>query len=108
MIVITARLPAKPGRFEDGKKAAKALREASLGKPGMVVYEFFADEEGQAMIVTEAYVDCQSLLNHAATADFGPLLDGLQVESITFHGEATPEAVALVTHYAPATFYPPL
>jgi quinol monooxygenase YgiN len=88
-IIIRGEFPIQPGKAEAGKEAARVLRERVLREDeGVTLYEFFVDESGKTMAITEVYRDEPSLMNHIAASDFTRLSETLDFAraKIQIHG----------------------
>lgn len=89
MIVIRGEFPIQPGKTEQGKAAARALRERVLREDkGVTLYEFFIDEANKTMAITEGYIDEPSLMSHIDASDFTQLFQTLDFAKgkIQIHG----------------------
>jgi quinol monooxygenase YgiN len=106
MIVIRAIAPAKPGRWEAAKSAAAALRADAQTKPGVLLYNFAADEDHQTLVVTEGYSDSDALIAHIHGSDFSAFGAAVDVTRIEVHGKLGPEAEDLISAWGPVTALP--
>lgn len=89
MIVIRGQFPIQAGKVEQGKAAARTLRERVLREDqGVTLYEFFIDESNRTLAITEAYVDEPSLMQHIDASDFRQLFETLDFAAgkIQIHG----------------------
>jgi quinol monooxygenase YgiN len=106
VIVIRATVPAKPGYWEAAKAAAAALRIEAQTKPGVIAYDFAADEEHQTLIANEVYTDPDALVGHIRSADFTAFGAAVEVTRIEVYGKLTPEAEILVGAWGPISALP--
>jgi quinol monooxygenase YgiN len=106
MIVITATIAAKPGKWEEAKAAAAGLRTGALASATPPrVYNFFVDEDAQRLHVVEVYDSPDNLQEHLSGADFGAFGAAVEVLDIQFRGEAPASITDFVKTWAPVSFY---
>ena len=54
----------KPGRLEDFKSAAAALRELSSTEPGTLRYDWYISRDGTRQITLEEFADSDAFIAH--------------------------------------------
>ena len=96
-IMIRGEFPIHPGKLDQAKAAAHSLHERVLREDkGVLLYEFFVDDAGQTMAITEAYVDEPSLLNHINASDFTQIFATLDFSqaNLQIHGALSADMLA--------------
>ena len=110
-IVIRGQFPFLPGKADQAKAAAQALRERTLREDkGMVLYEFFVDESNLTLAVTEAYADEAALVNHLAASDFTNLFSNVDMSkgSLQIHGNPSSEMRKTLGEFGPYQLFLPV
>ena len=108
-IVVKGVLKVRPGQLDDAKDAARDQRAKTLGKPGVVTYEFFADDATQRLLMIEIYEDSDAMLNHIATASFDRLLNLVDIELLEMFGDPSPVLETTLNGFeSPLAVYRPL
>ncbi|MCU1461705.1 MAG: hypothetical protein JWO37_1780 [Acidimicrobiales bacterium] len=105
-ITIKGVLSARPGRFEDAKAAAYEQWSKTLGKPGVLAYQFFTDGSSERLLMIEMYEDSDAMLNHMATASFDRLLETVDIGVLEVFGDPSEQLEATLKSFdAPVTVY---
>lgn len=84
----------KPGRLEDFKSAAAALRELSSTEPGTLRYDWYISPDGTHQITVEEFADSNAFIGHNdhVTPAVPALIDTAEITRAVVLGEVSDEA----------------
>jgi quinol monooxygenase YgiN len=84
----------KPGRREDFRVAAAALREISSAEPGTLRYDWYSSEDGTTEVTVEEFADSTAFIAHNdnTAAAVPALIETADITAAQVIGEVSDEA----------------
>jgi quinol monooxygenase YgiN len=108
-VAVVFEVAVKPGRTEAVRALIEELVASARGEPGVLVYEFFASDDGATVVAYERYADSAAGLAHLATFGerfAGRLLALADPTRVTVLGSPSEEFRAAAAAFGPAYLRP--
>jgi len=104
MIIINGQFPFLPGKANEGKAAARRLRERVLREDvGVLLYDFYTDEFDKTLTVVEVYVDEKALRKHVDASDFSGVFSAIDhpAGTVKVYGSLCTDVQNLLASFGP-------